>query len=217
MISARVHAKHPQLALVPTLRDLPDADIRVFSEAATDPHHEVYFFSFEADDFDAVEAALAADDTVEEFTAIVDSGSQRIYGIEYSDDVKLLSLRVTSIGGLVLSSERQGNGWVLEMQLQDHEGLYELSEYAHEAGIQIDILEINRTEKYGAETEFGLTESQREALTAAFVNGYYDDPRELSLMGLADLLDISPTAASGRLRRGSARLIEEVFLDEESD
>lgn len=215
MISARVYAEHPDLALTHTIRSLPDVDIGVVSDAGTDPQHDVYFFWFEASDFEAVESALEEDHTVADHSVIVDRGDRRTYRIEYSDEAKLLTPAMTEIGGLTLESRSHSNGWVLRMHLTDHDGLYALSEYASEEGIRLEILSLKQTEETYDHFDFGLTDEQREALVAAFVHGYYDEPRRMSLEGLASLLGISPTAVSGRLRRASARLVEEVLLDDD--
>lgn len=217
VISAKVYVEHDKIALAPTIRSLPDANVSVVSEAGTDPVHEVYFYRFEASDFEEVESVLDDDDTVADYTPIVDTGNRRTYRVEYSDDAKLVTPMVSEVGGLTLSSERHANGWVLELQLRDRDGLYELSESADESGIHLEILGIHDTEGTYDREDFGLTESQQEALLAGFVNGYYDDPRETSLVDLAELLDISPTALSGRLRRGSARLIEQVLIEDDRE
>nr|WP_256487766.1 MULTISPECIES: helix-turn-helix domain-containing protein [unclassified Haladaptatus] len=52
-----------------------------------------------------------------------------------------------------------------------------------------------------------MTDEQREALATAFASGYFRVPRETSLSELAETLDISPQAASGRLRRGLERML----------
>ena len=217
MISARVYAEHPDLALTYTIRSLPDVEIGVVSDAGTDPEHDVYFFWFESSDFEAVEAALEEDHTVADYSVIVERDGRRTYRIEYSDRAKLLTPAMTEIGGVTLESRSHSNGWVLRMHLTDHGGLYALSEYAEEEGIRLEILSLKQTEETYDRFDFGLTDEQREALVAAFVHGYYDEPRRTSLEKLASLLGISPTAASGRLRRASARLVEEVLLGDERD
>jgi predicted DNA binding protein len=217
VISARVYAEHPDLALTHTIRSLPDVDVGVVSDAGTDPQHDVYFFWFEAPDFEDVESALEEDHTVAGYSVIVDRGDRRTYRIEYSDEAKLLTPAMTDIGGLTLESRSHSNGWVLRMHLTDHEGLYALSEYASEEGIRLEILSLKQTEETYDRFDLGLTDEQREALVAAFVHGYYDEPRRTSLEGLASLLEISPTAVSGRLRRASARLVEAVLLDDDRD
>ncbi len=54
----------------------------------------------------------------------------------------------------------------------------------------------------------GLTDAQYDALVTAYRSGYFEEPRALSLSELAEELGISPTAASGRLRRATKRLVE---------
>jgi len=216
-ITAEVYVKHPDLALAETIRSLPDADLGVVSDAGTDPHNAAYFFWVEAPDFDAVEEVLASDPTVSEFSTIIEGASRRTYRIAYSPEAKLVSPPMTETGGVVADTRSHLDGWLLELRLQDHDGLYELNEYAKREGITLDVLEVRQTDTPREEQDFGLTDPQREALVAAFLHGYYDEPREAGLEDLAELLGVSSTAVSGRLRRGSARLIEEVFLESDPD
>lgn len=55
----------------------------------------------------------------------------------------------------------------------------------------------------------GLTNHQREALRIAYELGYFEIPRQASLEEVAAEFDISPSAASERLRRAQTQLIEE--------
>ena len=109
------------------------------------------------------------------------------------------------------------DGWLLRLQLDGHEALYALNERATELDVRLDVLELHQSAPAEDRTEYGLTESQAEALVAAYVRGYYDEPRETSLSELADTLGISETAVSGRLRRGSARLVESILVDEQPE
>jgi predicted DNA binding protein len=217
VISTEVYVEHEDLALADTIGAVPESEIGVVSDAGTDPRHDVHFFWIEASDFEAVEEALAEDHTVAEFSAVVDEGDRRTYRIEYSDGAKLISPAITERGGLTLESRSHSNGWVLSLQLQDHEALHALDEYATEEEIRLDILELQQDVGPEDRSEFGLTESQVEALVCAYVHGYYDEPREISLEGIGSILGISETAVSGRLRRGSARLIEAVLGTEGPD
>jgi predicted DNA binding protein len=217
VLTAHVYAVHDDLVLSPTIRSLPDADISVVSDAGTDPENDVHFFRVEAPAFDAVETALTEDHTVAAFASILDESDRRTYRVEYSGSAKQVAPPLTEIGGLIRDVRSYHEGWRLELRFQSHDGIYALDEYARAEGIGLDVLELSHDDAAEYGPEFGLTEEQREALVAAYVHGYYDDPRETPLEGLATLLDISPTAVSGRLRRGSARLVEEVLLDGDSD
>jgi len=213
VLSTKVYATHPEMALVQTIRSLPNADVGVVSDAGTDPQHDVHCFWVEADDFEAFEAALDADTTVASFSAVAGTEERRTYQIEYSDEAKLVTPVVTAAGGLVAESRSHADGWVLQLQLQDRETLYELDAFAEDADMRFEVLELHEAADGEVESGFGLTEPQVEALVSAYVQGYYDEPREATLETLADLLDISQTAVSGRLRRGSAALIEETLVD----
>lgn len=217
ILSTTVFVEHPDLALVPTIRSLNGLDLGVVSDAGTDPQHGVHFFWVETPDFGAFERALDADHTVDSYAEVTRNAERRTYRIEYTDEAKLVTPAVTDAGGLVVESRSQDTGWTLELELQDHESLYEIDSHAREADIDFEVLELHQTEDTDPNNGFRLTEPQVEALVTAYVHGYYDEPRGISLDGLAELLDISPTAVSGRLRRGSARLIEETLADAEND
>ncbi len=215
VISTRVYVEHPDLALAHTIRTSQDVAIGVVSDAGTDPQHDVYVFWVEAADFESLEETLAEDHTVAAFEAIVETDGRRTYQIEYSDDATLVSPLVNDVNGLVHDTESRADGWELELELADHESLYRLHQLARERDVRLDVLDILQTEGGASQSEFGLTEAQVEALVCAYVHGFYDEPREISLEGLADILGISPTAVSGRLRRGSARLLSEILIEDD--
>ncbi|ARS91206.1 helix-turn-helix domain-containing protein [Natrarchaeobaculum aegyptiacum] len=216
MISTRIYVEHPDLALTETIRSLSDAEISVVSEVGTDPNRSVYFFRIEAPEFDTVDAALEADHTVADFSVVLEMASQRTYRIEYSEDAKLITPTITDRGGLTLETTSYLNGWMLQLQLEGHEDLYELDERAREDGVHLEVLELTQNGTLDDQLDFGLTPSQTETLTAAYRHGYFDEPRESSVEELAELFDLSTTAVSGRLRRGSANLIEEFLLDDDN-
>jgi len=58
-----------------------------------------------------------------------------------------------------------------------------------------------------------LTDRQREALTAAYEMGYYEEPREISFGDVADELDIAPSTANELLRRAEAVLVDAVITE----
>lgn len=215
-ISTQIYVKDGDLALTPTIRSLPQGTIEVVSDAGTDPENEMYFFRVEDVDFDRFESLLGTDHTVADFDLVVAGDGRRTYRISYAGEAKLITPMINEIGGLTLDSESHEDGWLLTLQLEGHEALYELDEFAREEGIDLEVLELQQREEPDSKQQFGLTEPQAEALVAAFEHGYYDDPREMSLEELASLLDISQTAASGRLRRGSCHHIEEVLIGVEN-
>lgn len=215
VVAAKLYVEHADLPLSPTIRAHRDAEFGVYSDAGTDPEHDVYFVWVETADYDAVEESLAADHTVAEYVAIVDTEDRRTYRIDYSADATLLSPAVVDAGCLLVESRSYSKGWLFHLQLRDHGDLFTINEYARGHDVHLDVLELRQNQETEDGLEFGLTSAQQEALVSAYVQGYYDEPRETSLEGLGASLGITSTSVSGRLRRGSARLIEAVLVDEE--
>lgn len=56
-----------------------------------------------------------------------------------------------------------------------------------------------------------LTERQRELMSLAVANGYYDTPRGCTLTDLADAANISKSTASAVLHRAEGRLVKSFF------
>lgn len=216
-ISATVYVEHPNLGLVPTIQSLDEVEIGVIPDAGTDPEHDVHFFWVEAPDFEAVERAFEADDTVADYTTVAESPERRTYRIAYSDEAVLVSPAITDLNGLMLSSKSHSEGWIVTLRLQDRQSLYRLSQRAEKKGLTFDVRAISQSDSTEVRPEFELTESQIEALVAAYEHGYYDEPREISLEELGSILGISRTAVSGRLKRASSRLIEARLDYENSD
>ncbi len=62
-----------------------------------------------------------------------------------------------------------------------------------------------------------LTMTQTRTLLDALERGYYQVPRQTTLVELADMYGVSDQAVSERLRRATAKLIESSLLTSYSD
>ncbi|MFB6200535.1 MAG: helix-turn-helix domain-containing protein [Halorhabdus sp.] len=60
----------------------------------------------------------------------------------------------------------------------------------------------------GRDPETLLTDRQRQCLTVAFREGYFEVPRGCTLEDVADAIGIDKSTASETIRRGSARVLE---------
>lgn len=213
MISTTLHLEHTDLPLTRVIRSVPDADIRVVPDASTDPDHATHYFQIAAPDFSEIETCLGDDHTVETFSMISETVDGRIYLIEYSDRVVLVSPTVVEVQGLVLESRSRKGGWELRLQLAGYDSLYELRDYIEEHGFEYGITEISQATESGLQSENDLTEPQIEALVCAYRDGYFDKPREASLEDLSSVLGVSQAAVSGRLKRGIERIIEKTLIE----
>lgn len=212
---AVVEIEHSALALGPTIRDLPEASIQVIPNSGTDPDTGMFFFMVEHadDDFEAVEARFDTDPTVEEWTRIADDETTNIYRLQHTPETKLLTPEATKVGGFTLEAKSTGHGWRIRLQLPDREAISKLWDYCREEGISFELAQMYQQEGISLDGK-PLTEPQRTTLLTAYERGYFDEPRGTSHKEIAELLDISPTAVGGRIRRGTARLIEIVLADD---
>lgn len=214
-ISTRIYAEHPDLALSHTIQALPEATIGVRSDAGTDPVNDEYAFWIEAADFAAVDDALAEDHTVAAFSTLDEAGDVRTYRITYSDQATLVTPTILDMGGLTQEARSHESGWMLRLHLRDHDALEALDTFAEAHDIRLEILDLRHDTDPPSESTYGLTDAQIEALVAGYEAGYFDDPRSITLEELADDLSVSNSALSGRLRRGYARLVDEVLIEDE--
>ena len=213
----KIHYSHPDMALAHTIRSLPGGEVRVLPEVATDPEHNMYFIVFEGDLDQPIAEILAEDHTVEEAKLMSDYGDQLVYGIIFTDETKLIAPKVTEVGGMSLDARSFSDGWIERWQLPSREVLAEIWEYARDNSFTFDVLELHQISDRKHDDGYGLTAEQHEALVTAFERGYFEEPRGISLVELADELDISPAAASGRLRRGLTRLIGMTIVDPDKE
>ena len=79
-----------------------------------------------------------------------------------------------------------------------------------DTGRQYDLLSVVHTDEEGAL----LTERQRECLTAARRQGYFEVPRGCTLAELADPLGVDKSTASETIRRGTARIVADFLVSD---
>lgn len=212
-VITKVSFSHPDMALADTITSLPDADVQIMPEAGTDPEHNTYFILAEGVASEEFESVLASDHTVEDVRPMSEYDEQHVYGVVFKNDVKLIAPKVTEMGGLSLEARSGQDNWVERWQLPDRQSLTAIWEYARAESFQFDVLELYEVNDRKFDRSFGLTEEQREALMVAYRAGYFEEPREMSLVELADELGISPAAASGRLRRGLTKLVGTTIVE----
>jgi len=214
-IITEVRFAHEDSALAGTLSALPALETTVVSETSTDPDGD-YHFRFDYDGDGSVREALAADHTVCEATAMRESESSRLWGIEFASETKLLAPLVTAESGFVLDArsappetDLDPRGWHERWLLPDREALHDIWQHARDEGFTFDVLELHQRGRTDAEYPGpdALTDQQREALVAAYREGYFTEPRETSLEELADSLGISASAVRGRINRGLKALV----------
>lgn len=105
------------------------------------------------------------------------------------------------------------DGWRFEVRGESREEISDFRDYCQAEDIPIDITAVHALLPVQGEG-YHLTEPQREALVAAYEQGYFDSPRASSLESIAETLGITQQSLSSRLRRGSKRLVGATLIRE---
>lgn len=210
---------HEDGALADTLDELPDLDVSVIREAGTDPEFEFDLLRFEGRRTSEIERVLERDHTVRRARRIPRYHDQRLFGIEFEPETRLLNPEVTSRDGFVMYARSSDpdefrRGWYECWLLPDADALHDIWHHAREKRFQFEIIELRRQGRITPEYPGpdALTDQQREALLAAYELGYFAEPREASLATVADSLGLSATAAGGRIKRGMKSLVGKTLV-----
>lgn len=134
-------------------------------------------------------------------------GNSALYRAVWSSEQRGIHGILTDQGVTLLDAEGCSDGWSFRIRFPDHEATTRFREACDEQSISYEVHRIYSLTELSTDGH-GLTDEQREALVAAFERGYFRVPRETSLSELAEQLEISPQAASGRLRRGLERMLD---------
>ncbi|WP_336362574.1 helix-turn-helix domain-containing protein [Halalkalicoccus salilacus] len=200
-----------EFALEETLDTHPRAHIEIERVVADDPEQITPYMWVRTDDFDAFEAALEDDPTVEDVVMFSDTGEERSYQMTWTGSIDFIVQVLTEYSGTITHADGSADGWDLRVVFPDRKALSRANEAAQEAGFQFDVKTIYGTEDARG-AQHGLTETQRNTLVAAFEAGYFTVPRETSLSDLAEQQDSSHQALSERLRRATGNLVESTFI-----
>ena len=155
------------------------------------------------------ESGKTDDVTVLDDLSVNNSGNRSyLYRIEWVlDDLDIIK-GIISAQGSVLEGEASNHYWRLRFRFEKHQRVAEFYQYLADNEITdftIDsIYELTNSSGRDSKT---LTPQQREALTVAAQDGYFDIPRETNLKAIGDELGITQQATSERVRRGVRNVV----------
>jgi len=156
----------------------------------------------------SVEPSLREVPEVESVTCLDIDDEGGLFQVEWSERTKeRLSTLVGESDVAVLNASTDGDYWRMKVLANRYEKLKSFQRRCDDRGIEPEPLRVYEPTEGERETEYHLTPEQREALTVALDDGYFDQPRRTTLEELSSQLGISRQALSGRLRRGHRNLI----------
>jgi len=164
-------------------------------------------------DGDAVESALEVAPAVTD-TKLVDSvADEHLLRAEWNRETVGLLHALAEADLVVLSATGTSDGWRFEVRADNRDELATFQTACRESDIPIDITTIHALLPISG-AGYELTDTQREALVAAYDHGYFDSPRTATLAEVAADIGITQQSLSSRLRRGHRRLIRATLIHE---
>jgi len=157
--------------------------------------------------------ALRGADHVDSVTVIDEMETRQLLKIEWDHDPDGLVSILLDTEAVVLEAAMEGAKWVFRLRFRGYDALSTFSRRCREQGIELQLQQLYSPTRSMDDTRYDLTDEQQEVLGAALEHGYFEVPRETTLDDLGDKLGISDSAASQRLRRGLATLLEDMHLN----
>lgn len=166
------------------------------------------------EDPEALVSGIAADPTCE-LERVTGGNGRRLYEVQLQEESTIdVYSAIIETGAVVEQATVDCEGWHCRFVFPDESALEWFFDECREQGLDFEVHRLSRSAD--SDVESVLTDPQWRALATAQQLGYFEIPRQGSITDVADKLDISPTAASQRLRRGLGRLVERE-LGSESD
>jgi hypothetical protein len=142
---------------------------------------------------------------------LFDDRDALFYRLYWTHDAKTFFDAVEMEGLVITRAAGTVDGWNLTMQFDDQTSVKEFRAQCERRDIDFTLHRLTNLVEWQAD-KYSLTTRQRNALVRAYEAGYYQEPRRVSTEGLAAEFGVSARAMSGRLRRGTERLIESALV-----
>lgn len=168
---------------------------------------------------DDLQQALTERDVVRTATEVAAGRRSGLYRVRYGrafDGVDVYRAAVEH-DGVFVAGRAGPSAWTLRLQFPDHDAAAAFQDQCAAAGVDGSVDAVHERDVPPRAARFRLTEPQRRALAVAAEQGYFEVPRQTSLAGLAEELDVSSQATSERVRRGLDSLVGQALLSPDGD
>lgn len=156
-------------------------------------------------DRDAFEEAMRRHSVAESFAFLQREGGEFLYRVDWRSEVDPFLRCLGEIAVAVLRASGTANRWHFVLRFDTHDDASCFQRRCSERDVSIDIERV-LSDSAGEHSGELLTPCQRQTIALALERGYFDVPRQTTIVELAEELGISDQAASARLRRATKRL-----------
>jgi predicted DNA binding protein len=163
-------------------------------------------------DAESFEEGVRDHESVSTITAIDIFEDRALYAMDWAVGEDRFFQAIVKNGGSILNATGFTREWDFEVRFSSHDQLGSFRTDLDDAHVTFEVLRVYNPTKPDAGPWYGLTPSQREAITLAVDAGYYDIPRTCTTVELADKLGISDQAVTERLRRAIVNLVSNTLV-----
>ncbi len=188
-----------------------NVEIDVVEVVPTDSSPLPYFW-LRGDD-SAFEQSLRDDERTTDVRVVGRFDGSALYRTRWVDDLQFPLQACLDDDVSVERATGSSDGWTLRLRFVDHESLAAFRERCRDADLSVEVNRIFHPGPPENHVDAVLTGPQREALTLAREEGYFDDPRGTTLAELGEKLGISRQAVSYRIRRGTRHLVDSMLVE----
>lgn len=194
-----------------TMQAVPDSRIEV-EQLVPASELALPYFWVEQVNADAAEAALRDQPAVKSIRRADALDGKILFRIEWTEDVDSFLANLVEYEAAVLEATGTDDEWQFQLRFRSYEVLSSFYRACVDDGVGMKLDRVHNPVEAASSARFGLTEDQENTLIAAFEAGYFDIPRETTIQELGEILDISDSAVSQRLRRAESALIAATLL-----
>lgn len=154
---------------------------------------------------DAFETVVTEVTPIVDLECIFEDEDASLYRVFWTSDSRLFGPILVD-GMVVTRASCTATGWRLSLQFDDRADVREFRARCADHSVEFSLGRVTDLAEWQA-NRYNLTTAQRDTLVRAFESGYFREPRETTVEALAAEFGISARAMSGRLRRGTERLL----------
>lgn len=173
-----------------------------------------------SDDPEAVQTAIEDDPSVRNPVILADPGDRRLYRVDLTESGGETDLmpEVAEVGGVLEEAIGTNGSWWCRARFPNRAALQRIQRFCRGYGIEFTSRRLFGSIAEGPEStsmSSTLTDDQREVLMLAWKRGYFDVPRRVTLVELAEELGAPSIVVSQRLRRAHSQACAGLFGEED--
>lgn len=159
---------------------------------------------------DDVVRATYDHEAVEEITILHEEGDRTLYRVVWNRMFRDVIVSLAELDLVLLSGTGTAEEWRFELRSETKAPFSDFVTELGDADVPFTVVRLTEHRSARHREDDLLTEPQFEALLLAYTEGYFEEPRAVTLDSLATRLGITRQALAGRLRRA----IETLAADE---